>query len=266
MHHAFDTIASDYDTSFTKSIIGTAQREIVYRYLDKFLPEKKSLGILELNSGTGEDAIWFVKKGHQVLATDISEKMVGIIREKVDEANLSHQIRVRRQDITLLQQENLDEKYDLIFSNFGGINCIQPAQLNKLPHALRQLLKLNGRLILVLMPKYCLWEAKYFLLKLNIKSAFRRYSNKGTTANLNGIELKIYYYTPGQIKKVFKEYFNVVAVKPVGFFIPPSYLEKHFASNRKTFNLLKRFENLIANQSYLATFSDHYLIDLRVHI
>ncbi len=88
MQQAFDTIAEEYDTSFTNSIIGNAQREIVWSYLEKTLPKNKNLNILELNCGTGEDALWFAKKGHKVLATDISEKMLEITNDKLNQSNL----------------------------------------------------------------------------------------------------------------------------------------------------------------------------------
>ena len=92
----------------------------------------------------------------------------------------------------------------------------------------------------------------------------RRYSNDGTIVNLKGQELKTFYYTPFQIKRIFSKYFDVNAVKPVGFFIPPSYLENFFSNKRKTFNLIKKLEYLISNFSILAPFSDHFLIDLQV--
>jgi len=264
MHPAFDTIASGYDASFTHSLIGSAQREIVLRYLEKSFLQQVKLNILELNSGTGEDALWFAKRGHKVLATDISEKMIGIIRGKIDVIDLSSQIQTMKLDICEIQKTNFEEGFDLIFSNFGGMNCISLNVMKSLPAVLTKLLKPNGRLIMVIMPKYCFWETKYFLLKFNLKKAFRRYSKKETIANLNGQELRAFYHNPGQIKKIFKKYFNVITVKPVGFFIPPTYLGKFFESKKRIFNLLKRSENLITNQSYLAGFSDHYLIDFQV--
>ncbi|MGB5287016.1 MAG: methyltransferase domain-containing protein [Ignavibacteriaceae bacterium] len=264
MHQAFDTIASGYDASFTYSLIGMAQREIVWRYLKHSFGNKKALNILELNSGTGEDALWFTKEGHKVLATDISEKMIGIIGEKIDDSDLSSHIRIMKLDIREIESVKFEEKFDLIFSNFGGMNCISPEEINGLPAVLSRLLMPKGRLIMVIMPKYCIWETKYFLLKLNPKKAFRRYADTGTIAKLSGQEFNTSYYNPAQIKKMFDKYFNVIASKPVGFFIPPSYLEKFFESKRKTFNILKKLEDLITNLSYLASFSDHYLIDFQV--
>ena len=264
MQQAFDTIAGSYDASFTNSIIGIAQREIVWKYLEKSLSQQKKMNILELNSGTGEDALRFANKGHKVLATDISEKMLEIIQEKIYESDLSSQIQVQHLDINEIEKVNFEEPFNLVFSNFGGMNCIALEQLNKLPDVIKKILRPNGRLIMTIMPKYCLWETLYFLSKLNFKSSFRRYSDNGCTATLNDLELRTFYYSPGQIKRIFEKYFDVIAVKPVGFFVPPSYLKKFFSTRKKAFSFIQRSENLITNQSHFAGFSDHFLIDLHV--
>jgi ubiquinone/menaquinone biosynthesis C-methylase UbiE len=264
MQQAFDTIAKGYDASFTHSIIGKAQRQIVWDYLEKTFLDNKKLKILELNCGTGEDALWFAKQGHKVLATDLSESMLDVVRQKIDEQDLSSHIQTLKLDITKIRDKNLSERFDLVFSNFGGMNCFSPAEMLQIPGALSSLLNTNGRLIMVIMPRYCLWESSYFLIKLNFKKAFRRYNDAGTIAKLNGIELRTFYYTSNQMKKLFGKYFDVINIKPVGFIIPPSYLEKFFSSKVKTFNLVKKMEKIFLNQSVLAGFSDHFLIDLQV--
>ncbi len=99
MQQAFDTVAQSYDASFTHSVIGIAQRDVVWSYLESSLSSSDKLNILELNCGTGEDALWFAKKGHKVLATDISEKMLGITQEKIHEANLLSRVQTMQIDI-----------------------------------------------------------------------------------------------------------------------------------------------------------------------
>jgi ubiquinone/menaquinone biosynthesis C-methylase UbiE len=264
MQQAFDTVAQSYDTSFTHSVIGIAQRNVVWSYLESALSSNDKLKILELNCGTGEDALWFAKQGHKVLATDISESMLDIVQQKIDGEDLSSRIQTLKLDITKLRDKNFSERFDLILSNFGGMNCISPIEIGQLTAELARFLKVNGRLIMIIMPKYCLWETIYFLMKFNFNKAFRRYSNDGTIAKLNGLEFRTFYYTPIQMKKIFGKYFDVINIKPVGFFIPPSYLEKFFALKVKTFNLLKKIEKIFSNQRILASFSDHYLIDLQV--
>jgi ubiquinone/menaquinone biosynthesis C-methylase UbiE len=261
MNPAFDSVATKYDSTFTQSIIGQAQREIVRDYLESVLNEKEKQKILELNCGTGEDAIWFANKGHTVLATDISEKMLEVTEQKIKGNNLSHRIRTKRIDLSKTEDMILNDEFDLIFSNFGGINCIQFNDLYKLPESLFRLLKPGGRIILVIMPTFCVWEMFYFTIKLNLKKAFRRSSTKGTKVYINGEDLTTYYYTPITISKIFQREFEQVFLKPLGFFIPPSYLEKFFSPKQKTFKLLKKMESSVTDWSVLANYSDHFLID-----
>ena len=112
----FDSAAQYYDEAFTNTDIGTLQRTRVQNYLSSILPNN-SLNILELNCGTGADAIWFAKKGHKVLATDISEKMIEIAQLKVEQINLSDKIIVERLDINEIEKvvkENYDKVVDIM--------------------------------------------------------------------------------------------------------------------------------------------------------
>ena len=187
MQQAFDTIAEKYDASFTHSIIGKEQRQIVWGYLEKTLLNHKNLNILELNCGTGEDALWFAKKGHKVLATDISEKMLEIAEQKIITAGLNSIVQTLQIDIKNIIDFQLKEKFDLIFSNFGGMNCMSFEEMEKLTSEVKKLLKPGGQLIMVVMPAFCLWETIYFVLKLNFRNAFRRLSKKGAIIKFNGI-------------------------------------------------------------------------------
>ena len=261
---AFDTIAEEYDTSFTHSIIGRAQREIVWSYLKKTLSNNKNLNILELNCGTGEDALWFAKKGHKVLATDISEKMLEIAKQKITNAGFGSCVQTLQIDIKDIADVQIKEKFDLIFSNFGGINCLTFNDFFKLSVLLDNLLNPGGRLIAVIMPEFCLWEMIYFTLKLNLKKAFRRSSTKGVEVTLMDREIITYYYSPITVRKIFYKEFEQVGLKPVGFFIPPSYLENFFSSKDKIFNFIKHLESYISDWSLLSSYSDHFLIDLKV--
>jgi ubiquinone/menaquinone biosynthesis C-methylase UbiE len=263
MRQAFDTIAEDYDASFTYSIVGKAQRENVWSYLESALSPNDESKILELNCGTGEDALWFASKGHKVLATDISEKMLEITKDKINIASLLSRVQTMQTDIRKIDSAGIKEKFDLIFSNFGGMNCISFDEMEKLPSEIKKLLNPDGHLIMVIMPTFCLWETIYFLRKLDFRKAFRRLSKNGTIARFNCTEIKTFYFSPKRIKKLFKRDFEVITIKPMGFFIPPSYLDNFFSSRQKMINTLKILEQAVNGFSFFAGSSDHFLIHLQ---
>lgn len=252
----FDVAAKSYDTIFTNSKVGIAQRKMVYKHLNTLLKsERKS--ILEVNCGTGEDAIFFSKNNHDVIATDISEEMITVAREKSNNTSVEFKV----QDITTISASNFNKTFDLIFSNFGGLNCLSKDDLHSFLKTCDNLLKTNGKLALVIMPKNCLWERMYFYLKGNRKKANRRHTTKPVLANVNGIKVKTWYYNPEQLRELEKDKFTTKLVKPIGLAIPPSYLENSVLTSFPFFSILKMLDKIF-NFSYLSKYADHYLIIL----
>ena len=252
---SFDIHAKNYDTVFTNSQIGKAQRDRVYHFLNQHISLDKNLTILELNCGTGEDANYFAKKGHTVFATDISSEMIKVAKEK----NKNTNVKFQQLDITKITSETFTEKFDLIFSNFGGLNCLSPQELEKFISISNTLLTPTGKLALVIMPKNCLWERFYFSIKGEFKKARRRNTDKPVLVNVEGIQVPTCYYNPKELVSLASNNYKTKAIKPIGIKIPPSYLESFF-SNKK--GLLKTYiwaEKLFANR-FWAKYADHYLI------
>jgi ubiquinone/menaquinone biosynthesis C-methylase UbiE len=75
---AFDRVATQYDEVFTHSCIGRAQRQLVHRELEAIFV--RGCRILDLNCGTGEDALHFGARGVEVLACDASPAMIEVAR------------------------------------------------------------------------------------------------------------------------------------------------------------------------------------------
>src|SRR6478735_8640393 len=113
MSASFDIAASNYDTTFTNTIIGKLQRNLVYEQLSKIIENQKPKTILEINCGTGEDAIWLAKQNYKVTATDISEKMIAISKSKESLENLEF----KQMDINCLNEHFGGKNFDLIFSD-----------------------------------------------------------------------------------------------------------------------------------------------------
>ncbi|MBL0742270.1 class I SAM-dependent DNA methyltransferase [Chryseolinea lacunae] len=258
----FDHIATSYDSQFTRSAIGQLQRKRVWAYLEKITPELKGLDILELNCGTGEDALLFSEKGFNIVATDVSEEMLKVTRQKAQQFSMQNKISSQYLDLDNFEETLFDKKFDLVFSNFGGLNCINPEAVQKLLTKIPTILSPGGRFVGVIMPKFCLWETNYFLMKLRFLKAFRRMTSKEVMADLEGVRMKTWYYSPSQIKQWSRKAFHHAVVKPVGFALPPSYLENFFSSKKRLLLQLNRLDEKLDDFSVLSGMADHFLIDL----
>lgn len=253
MEASFDKAAANYDDTFTHTEIGKMQRDLVYTELSKHLTSVKN--ILEINCGTGEDAIWFAKQNFNITATDISPKMIEVAKEK---ANLNF----KTADINSIASTFENEKFDLLFSNFGGLNCLSKSELTHFFANINLILSEKGQLALVIMPKNTLWERFYFLAKAQFKNIFRR-KRESVIAQVDGENVTTYYYNPKDIVNLANANFETVAVKPIGFFVPPSYLDGFFKNKKGILRFLNRLEQGIKNASSLSKYADHYLIILQ---
>lgn len=254
----FDELAEMYDISFTETPLGRMQRERVHHFLEKPL-DKKSLRILEINCGTGEDAIRMALKNHEVIATDISSKMIDITKEKIRKQNIEKLFPIRA---SFSELSFPPESFDMIFSNFGGLNCIPIVELEQLKSNIVEWLKPEGTLIAVVMGRKCLWERLYFILKGKSGEAFRRNKKGPVEARVGDGIQPTWYYSPAEFNAVFKAHFRMIKLKPVGFFIPPSYLNNFFTKRKWLLDMMNKLEAWSAF-SILADYADHYYTELK---
>lgn len=259
----FDHIAT-YDSLFTRSIIGQLQRKQVWKYLEKITPQLNGLEILELNCGSNEDALLFSEKGVNLVATDISEEMLKVTIQRANQFSMQNRISSQFLDPESFDETVFDKKFDLIFSNFGGLNCIHPDSVKRLLDKIPSILAPGGRFIGVVMPKFCLWETTYLLLKFRFRQAFRRATSNEVELDLPGLTIKSWYYNPSQIRKWSGNQFKLIRTLPIGFAIPPAYLEPYFVKRKTLLFKLSSWGKKIDHLSLFSPMSDHYLIDLQL--
>ncbi len=218
---AFDAYAAGYDRHFTDSAIGRAQRRLVWRGLLPLLNGK--MDILEANCGTGEDAMRLAGLGHRVLATDLSGEMIRIAEAKKDAALPLPELQFRQAGFRELPLALKGRRFHLIFSNFGGLNCISPLENRRLAGCFHQLLQPGGLLFLVYMSRRCAWERLYFSLKGEPERAFRRRHQGPVKAQIGMNEMEVWYYSPEEVAALYAPFFRNQRLFPVGLFTPPSY-------------------------------------------
>lgn len=259
---AFNKAASEYDVSFTKTAIGTMQRNRVWHYLENLLKNRKA-EILEINCGTGEDALWLSQKCYQVVATDVAGSMITVAESKRIIAGAKN-VHFKTIDFFKLKQTLAPQQFDFIFSDFGGLNCVNEPELELLSKDFASLLYPGGKLVIVLMGKYCLWETCYFIAKFKLLKALRRWDNKGVQTTIEGEEFETWFYSVGAIKKLFSEHFKLIDVKPIAFAVPPSYLQNYFDKKPGLLERLNRWDRVFTKWRWLANFSDHLIITLEL--
>jgi cyclopropane fatty-acyl-phospholipid synthase-like methyltransferase len=262
----FDDIAQVYDADFTHSEIGKIQRALVWDFFQKQTENdiKEGTSLLEMNCGTGEDALFFAKQGIFVTATDISEEMLSVVEKKVKSSAYQQNISFQKWDLTqeFSQKNPSPSFYKVAFSNFGGWNCLSAENITLLGKQLSALLTPNAKLFLVIMPRFCVWESLYFLYKRKWTQIFRRLSRKAIPAKLENVFVDTYYYSPKQIEKLLSPSFKVQAYQAVGFFVPPSYLEKFFKKMPTLLAFLNKIEKKAEKIRFFAFASDHFVMVL----
>lgn len=261
MTTSFDSAAAAYDGDFSRSQLGLAQRAQVWNHLGPLL-KASAMRVLELNCGTGVDARYIASFGHSVLATDASEGMLRVAHAASDERTGTGQVIYEHLSFADIGARGWRNAFDLVFSDFGGLNCIDEEALRALCDPLAEALVPGGRFIAVLMPDRSLVETSYFLLKGRVPDAFRRWRKTPVRARVGAGEVDTWYHSPRVMSQAFSHRFRVRQLRPIGFFIPPGYLEPRFVRRPALTRALGRVDERARDQSWLARLADHYLIDL----
>ena len=212
--------------------------------------------ILELNCGTGIDAVALAQQGFFIHATDVSAGMLYQLRKKIKELNLSDQIAT--QQISFLHLDALNKgPFDAIVSNFGGLNCTD--KLNDVIRSFSSLLNEGGIVVLVVMPRVCLMEL-LTMLKGNFKLAFRRWKRNGTPARIEGETFLTYYYSASRIKRVFGKKYHCLRQQGWCSMMPMPYRATFPKKNKRLFSFLKNTEERFAGVFPFNCWADHVLL------
>jgi SAM-dependent methyltransferase len=178
--------------------------------------------VLELACGTGEDARCLAARGIRVVATDQSDGMLAVTRDKT--AGLP--VVVARLDLLYLPREPAvlaGAPYSGVFSNFGGLNALP--DYRPLAAYLAPLVRPGGRLVFVVMGRWCAWEIAWHLAHGQPGRAFRRLRSQGARARVGAAEMAVYYPSTAALRQALAPHFCLERAQPLGLLLPPSYLE-----------------------------------------
>jgi ubiquinone/menaquinone biosynthesis C-methylase UbiE len=254
---AFSLTAEKYDAFAQDHPHLTRMRSKVYAHLERFL--EPGARILELNAGSGVDAVHLASQGYFVHATDVAPGMLTRLQAKVDQSGLDERIHIQNCSYLDLDQVQA-EPFDAIFSDMGGLNCIP--ELTPVIRALPGLLKPGGLVTWVLMPPVCLWElAEVF--RGHWRLAFRRFSQQGTRSHLEGHHFNVYYFSPGQAAAWFGRDYQIVSLEGLSV-ITPTAESKNLARNfPRIYGGLAWLDDRLSTRAPWSGWGDFYILSLR---
>jgi SAM-dependent methyltransferase len=256
----FDRLAPGYDASFTDRLPARWLRQRVRERVCQHLPEHAR--ILDVGCGTGEDAIWFAERGHDVAATDVSHRMLEVTRAKC--AALPDELRARltvaSYDAAATSDALPEGEFDLVFSNFGALNCVQ--DIGPFFEHVGGCIRPSGTVALTIMGRFCLWETIGFALRGEFARARRRWSGH-SIFDLRGDAQPVWYHTLSSIRTMAGERFEIVDTLGVGVLVPSTEFFPICEQRPRLFRSLAAVESKIAGMWPFSRIGDHYLLLLR---
>lgn len=251
--------AQQYDQKFHSNIISLMMRKQNLRLLRKYFSNCQTL--LELGCGTGDEAIWLAKQGHNIKAIDLSNEMIEIAKKKAQRHNVDDYV-----DFQVLPIERIDTikgQFDGIYSSFGPLSCI--GNIEKIGIELDRLLKVDGYFICSIMHRICVYELLYYLKSLNFEKFKRRFHSNpvGVKVNEESSLIPCNFYTKKEFKRTLSKRFSEIESFTYPILFPPSFLPVDLNKIRSTFIVRRRLGDIIRKIPILNKIGDHLFLVLQ---
>ncbi len=254
---AFSRKALEYDAFGLDHPNLARMRQRVYAHLDGVLiPGAR---ILELNAGTGTDAVHLARRGYRVHATDLAPGMITALEQKAREPALEGRLTVQRCSFTELERVEAG-RFDAVFSNFGGLNCIEDPGI--VTRQLGALLTPGGTVTWVIMPPICPWEWLALLYR-HRRTAFRRLRPGGVIAHVSGVYFRTHYFTPRRIVRAFGPEYQVLRLEGLSLLTPPADRKEFAHQHPRWYRALAQLDDLLADLPPFRNWGDFFILSLR---
>ncbi len=254
---AFSQTARRYDEFALDHPHLSRMRARVHARVARLVPAGST--ILELNAGTGTDAVELARRGYLVHATDVAPGMLSRLRDKVEQFRLDDRISVEER--SFLQLDGVPgAPFDAVFSDLGGLNCTR--DLRPVVAGVRRILRPGGVVVWVLMPPICLWElATAFTGQFEL--AFRRLRRGGTIAHLEGREFPVYYFSPRRALASFGSDFELLGVEGLAVATPTVESKNLARRHPRVYAALARLDDAISGHAPFYGWGDFYILSMR---
>jgi deazaflavin-dependent oxidoreductase (nitroreductase family) len=253
---AFDGVAEDYDRHIFGNPVNVWLRNRSVGLMSSIFQRGDT--VLEVGCGTGTETLNLARMGVRVIATDVSSKMLDVLRRKAAAAGLSDlvvPIHSRPSGIFDRLRGIGCTSVDGAYSTYGAVNT-EP-RLQEFFSTLHALLTTEARLILGVWNKYCLYEIAGYSLKANPRMAVARLRNP-VPVGRSRFCVSTNAYSVSSLNTEIGPYFTLERAYGVGVFLPPSNLLRYLPPE-PLLSYAKRFELRVGSRYPWNRIGDHFL-------
>jgi ubiquinone/menaquinone biosynthesis C-methylase UbiE len=254
---AFDSASEEYDFTIGRNYINTWIRK---RSIKELLGcTRREDTLLEVGCGTGAEAVEISSSVSKIIATDISERMIDILRKKIQARKLSGRIvplRVKAADISKASELVEDGKVDAVYSFNGALNC-EP-DLPRFVEELSSILVPGGFFVCSVRNSLCLGEALSHAVVFQFgKMAPRK--KQPVMVSVGGMDIPAFYYPPIAFSEFFAKKFNLKKLIGLPAFLPPAYLSNYCVKFKSLTSVLEKLEWALGQYSPFNRLGDQSL-------
>ncbi len=143
-----DDFAFTYDDSYL-DIFGPFFNKITQNLNTELISLlKPGAKFLDIGAGTGRIAFHILDQGYEVTVIEPSYGMMSILLQKQSNHPFAQNFKAYLGNLNADMQQDINEKYDMIFMGMGVIDYFPPQALAELNHLTHQLLKDDGLLVI----------------------------------------------------------------------------------------------------------------------
>lgn len=256
VQEAFDSASEEYDFTISHNFINTWIRK---RSINELLRLARPDDVLlEIGCGTGAEAIQISKRVRQIIATDISQGMLNLLRQKISAKKIETIVTVQARAATISSTgPQLNGGKVRIAYSFNGALNLEP-DIERFPLELSKVVEREGYFVCSVRNTLCLSEtiAHAAVLQLD-KIAPRR--KQPTMVSVGGIDIPAFYYSTQFMTRLFEPYFKVKKVIGLPAFLPPAYLNDYCIRFQPVTSLLEKMETVLADRFPFNRLSDQTL-------
>ena len=227
-------------------------------FLGRAFPRADSL--IELGCGTGAETLPLLRAGHEILALDLSTRMLEVVRAKARAEGLSERLRTihgRAGDLQALVGATSQVALSGGFSTFGAMNC-EP-DLARIARALDALLPPGGRFVAGFYNRWCVFELAAYAVTLRPRRALARH-HRPVAVGSSRYGVDFFAYSVGDFRRSFGRAFTIESVVGVPVVLPPPDLVAYADRFSRHFDSLGRLDAGLGARFPLSHLGDHTLL------